>query len=37
MEEFTDAMAKLQQLGFAVNVENSELVYRGTAGEPLFK
>jgi hypothetical protein len=32
VEAFSSAISKLQELGLAVNVEESELVYRGTAG-----
>ncbi len=33
VEAFGAAISKLQELGLKVNVEESELVYRGTAGE----
>lgn len=33
VEDFGSAISKLQALGLQVNVEESELVYRGTAGE----
>jgi hypothetical protein len=32
VEAFSSAISKLQELGLSVNVEESELVYRGTAG-----
>ena len=32
VEAFAAAINKLQELGFSVNTEESELVYRGTAG-----
>jgi len=32
VEAFAAAISKLQELGFKVNTEESELVYRGTAG-----
>lgn len=33
VESFASAISKLQELGLQVNVEQSELVYRGTAGD----
>jgi hypothetical protein len=33
VEAFSSAISKLQELGLSVNVEESELVYRGTAGK----
>lgn len=33
VEAFAAAISKLQELGFKVNTEESELVYRGAAGE----
>lgn len=33
VEAFASCISKLQELGLQVNVEESELVYRGTAGE----
>ncbi len=32
VEAFSSAISKLQELGLKVNVEECELVYRGTAG-----
>lgn len=32
VESFASAISKLQELGLAVDVEGSELVYRGAAG-----
>lgn len=34
VEAFAAAISKLRELGFNVNTEESELVYRGTAGGP---
>jgi hypothetical protein len=35
VEAYTAAIGKLQEMGFKVNIEDSELIYRGTAGEGL--
>lgn len=35
VEAYTAAIGKLQEMGFKVNIEDSELIYRGTAGESL--
>lgn len=32
VEAFAAAISKLKEMGFSVNTEESELVYRGTAG-----